>query len=254
MSSPSTPPDEMTDADSHWHRPGESVRTSADDVHARIRARIHGGQLRPGDRLPAERRLSEMFEVSRSTLREALSRLRAEGYVDVRRGVEGGTFVTELAQPYARWLGQMAADESLLREIIDVRTAVESQIAWLAAERRTPDDLRQLAGAIALDGAELTPRQFRESDSRFHGFLAEAAASPRLRRLMETARGELFTPASEPLILRATIERSHEEHHTILAAVRDGDGESAPPLMRHHLHATFEDVAEAIASAGRPSS
>ncbi|NYI45046.1 DNA-binding FadR family transcriptional regulator [Nocardioides aromaticivorans] len=214
---------------------------------------VHGGQLRPGDRLPAERRLSEMFAVSRSTLREALSRLRAEGYVEVRRGVEGGTFVTELAQPYARWLAQMADDGSLLREIIDVRTAVESHIAWLAAERRTAEDLQQLAEAIDVDGDRLTPRQFRESDSRFHGLLARAAGSPRLHRLMETARGELFTPASEPLILPGTIARSHEEHHGILAAVRAGDGNRAAQRMRDHLHATFDDVSSAIESAGHLS-
>ena len=114
---------------SPWHGVTTSSRTSADDVHARIRAMIYGGQLRPGNRLPAERRLSEMFSVSCSTLREALSRLRAEGYVDVRRGVEGGTFVTGLAQPYARWLARMAADETLLRDIIEVRMAVECQIS-----------------------------------------------------------------------------------------------------------------------------
>lgn len=251
MSNPSTPSDEVTSTDSQWHRHGTSVRTSTDDVHARIRAMIHGGQLRPGDRLPAERRLSEMFSVSRSTLREALSRLRAEGYVEVRRGVDGGTFVTELAQPYARWLAQMADDESLLREIMDVRTAVESQIAWLAAARRTMVDLEQLEEAIALSGEKISPRQFRESDTRFHGLLAEAAGSPRLRGLMETARGELFTPASEPLILRDTIARSHQEHRDILAAVRDGDSELAARRMRDHLHATCADVAGAIASAGR---
>lgn len=254
MNTPSTPPVEPIAADSHWHRHGETVRTSTDDVHDRIRTMIHGGQLRPGDRLPAERRLSEMFAVSRSTLREALSRLRAEGYVEVRRGVDGGTFVTGLAQPYARWLAQMADDESLLREIIDVRTAVESQVAWLAAERRTAEDLQRLAAAIDFDGDELSPGEFRESDSRFHGLLADAAGSPRLRRLMEAARGELFTPASEPLILRGTIARSHHEHHEILAAVRDGNGELAARRMRDHLHATFDDVASAIETAGHLSS
>lgn len=252
MNGPSTPPADAIAEDSHWHRSRESVRSTADDVHARIRAMIHGGELRPGDRLPAERRLSEIFSVSRSTLREGLSRLRAEGYVEVRRGVDGGTFVTELAQPYARWLDQLAADSSLLREIIDVRTAVESQIAWLAAERRTETDIEQMAATLALPGDELTPRQFRASDTQFHGLLARAAGSQRLRQLMDIARGELFTPASEPLILRSTIDRSHEEHRAILDAVRQQDPELASRRMREHLQATFGDVTCAIATVGRP--
>jgi GntR family transcriptional repressor for pyruvate dehydrogenase complex len=184
---------------------------------------------------------------------EGLTTLRAEGYVEVRRGVDGGTFVTQLTQPYARWLAHMATDESLLREIIDVRTAVECQIAWLAAERRTERELDALSRTIEMRGEDLAPREFRESDTRFHGLLATAAGSPRLRRLMDTARGELFTPASEPLILRDTICRSHAEHHAILDAVRDQDTEAAARSMRAHLRATFKDVSAAIAAAD-PSS
>ncbi|OBJ42240.1 hypothetical protein A5630_21270 [Mycolicibacterium mucogenicum] len=210
---------------------------------------IHGGHLSPGDCLPPERVLSEMLDVSRSSLREGLAVLRAEGYVEMRRGIGGGTFITELDVAYARWLATMAADSDLLREIIDVRTAVETQIAWLAAERRVDEQIDEMRSMLDVDGKSLSAQEFRDIDSRFHRMLAEAAGSPRLLALMQSARGELFTPASSLLTSSPTIARSHEEHRDIFAAVAAAEPELAATQMRAHLQSTFNDVALAVADS-----
>lgn len=239
----------MSDASSSvtlgWQRSSQ-VRTSAEDVYLRLKAMIHGGSLSPGDRLPPERELSDLLSVSRSTLREGLSVLRSEGYAEVRRGVGGGTFVADLQRAYARWLSTMAADDALLREIIDLRTAVECQIAWLAADRRDDTLLVRMRSCLDVDGAVLTTPEFREIDSQFHGLLAEAAASDRLTSLMLSARGELFTPASALLTSNQTIVRSHGEHLDILCAVERGDSQAASKVMRVHLQSTFDDVTSAV--------
>ncbi|MEU1519857.1 FadR/GntR family transcriptional regulator [Streptomyces sp. NPDC005811] len=238
---------EVEEGDAQWRRPpGRAPRSTAEDVHARLKNMIHTGELGPGDRLPPERRLCAMLEVSRSTLREGLSALRADGYLEARRGAGGGTFISRLDEPYARWLTSMRSDKGRLRDIMDLRSAVECEIALLAAERGTEAQLQGLSATLAMDGSELGPGQFREADAQFHGLLAEAAASPRLKALMVEARGELFAPASTPLIDEPTIARSHAEHQAILEAVRARDPLRAAQSMRAHLHSTFVDVSSVI--------
>lgn len=243
-------PDSGDSSTLQW-TPSIQVRTSAEDVYVRLRAMIRAGSLSPGDRLPPERELSDMLAVSRSTLREGLSVLRSEGYAEVRRGVGGGTFVADLEHAYARWLAAMADDNSLLREIIDLRTAVECQIARLAAERRDGDQLASMRTTLDVDELTLTAPAFREIDSRFHGQLANAAGSIRLTSLMHSARGELFTPASSPLTSSPMIRRSHGEHVRIFEAVESGDPALASTMMREHLRSTFDDVATAIVERAR---
>lgn len=229
-----------------WPNSATSARTSVDQVHATLKNMIHRGELAPGDRLPAERRLCAMLQVSRSTLREALNALRADGYVEVRRGgASGGTFVTRLDEAYARWLSWMQADRARLREIMHVRTAVECQIAWLAAERDIPD-ARQLNATMPAKTSDMSPKDFREADARFHAALADAADSPRLKSLMVEARGELFVPASSNLLDAATMARSHQQHKVILRAVLAGKPGQAVDAMRAHLASTFHDVSSAL--------
>lgn len=225
-----------------WRHTSAASRTSVEGVLTRLKNMVHFGELGPGDRLPPERQLCEMLQVSRSTLREALQALRADGYIEVRRGSSGGNFISRLDEPYARWLRSMRENPDRLPEIIDVRKAVECEVARLAAERRTPTFLEQLDVAVTGDPATMSAREFREADAQFHLLLADAAANKRLKKLVIEARGELFAPASSPLIDQPTIERSWAEHMAILEAVRAGDSERAATAMRTHLKSTFDDV------------
>jgi GntR family transcriptional repressor for pyruvate dehydrogenase complex len=225
--------------------PGSS-RPTVDEVHTILKNMIHRGELQPDDRLPPERRLCGMLQVSRSTLREALNALRADGYVEVRRGAQGGTFVSHLTEPYARWLAWMRADGTRLQEIMNLRTAVECQIAWLAAARHAVKPIPGLASTLNDGGSAMGPREFRLADGRFHSLLADAADSPRLKALMIEARGELFVPASAALLDGPTIARSHAEHRAILRAVGQGDPSAAAESMRTHLASTLHDAASVI--------
>lgn len=206
-----------------------------------IRARIHRGELGPGDRLPAERDLAEQLGVGRLRLREALASLESEGYVVARRGATGGRFVTELQAPYGNWVDQMRRDLSELNDIVDFRIAVECEVARLAALRSTKSDVTAMRAAIrALDRAT-TPRAYRTADLAFHGALAAAARSPRLAAAVGQARGDLFSPVDE-LWFDGRSDDSARDHRAIADACEARDPEAAAAVMARHINQTRSDI------------
>ena len=123
-------------------------RTAGERIAERIVTAIALGEFVPDQRLPTERELASMLEVSRTTVREALQRLQASGYVTTRRGRGGGTFVRADRGPdfddmIARTLGPVWAD---LTELLDFRRLVEQLIARTAAQRRDERDIGRIRG------------------------------------------------------------------------------------------------------------
>ncbi len=125
----------------------EREATLADVVSKQIQGMIVERQLMPNDRLPAERDLAEQLGVSRTVVREAVRSLTAKGLLEVVRG-RGGTVVRS---PTAATMSEMMAlflrgDERALdyENLIEVRRVLETAIAGIAAERRTPEDLREM--------------------------------------------------------------------------------------------------------------
>ncbi len=126
------------------------MRTAGERIAERLVTAIALGEFEPGQRLPTERDLSTTLEVSRTTVREALQRLQAAGYVTTRRGRGGGTFIQTGAGPGSdemikRTLGPAWDD---LTELLDYRRLVEQQIARTAAERRSADDVEMIRRAV----------------------------------------------------------------------------------------------------------
>jgi GntR family transcriptional repressor for pyruvate dehydrogenase complex len=243
-------PDQLLD--DTWARTPTTPRTSVDEVSSELKNMVHTGELGPGDRLPPERQLCEMLQVSRSTLREGLRALRSEGYLEVRRGSSGGHFISRLDEPYARWLDSMRERPAQLQEVIEVRMAVECEVARLAAERQDRSRLPRLQVSFDRDPSGMSPRDFRDADAQFHLLLADAAGNARLKALVTQARGELFTPANSALLDNQTRARSTAEHQAILEAVRAGDVDRASHSMREHLQSTFDDVRRAMSVSKLP--
>ncbi|BBY66018.1 FadR/GntR family transcriptional regulator [Mycolicibacterium helvum] len=225
--------------------------TVSGDIAARLRALIHAGDLGPGDRLPSERELAKQLGVGRVSIREALRLLQARGYVEVRRGATGGTFVTQLDQPYQDWLRQMRASVNDISDILDLRIGLEGRAAALAALRRTDEQLAVMRSAID----ELTDSDsrvsFRNSDARFHGALALASANPRLESAIARARGEMFAPLDK-LVFTETVESTRVGHLAIYEAVRDQDPARATRAVEDHLEQTRRELGQVI-SDERPA-
>lgn len=210
-------------------------------VAEHIRGMIHRGELGPGDRLPPERELAEELGVARASLRAAIKSLEARGYVMVRRGSHGGTFVTELSRPFSEWRDHVRNQRGEIDEIIDFRIALEQHAARLAAQRRDRTDLAQLRGAIeTMDGSD-SRAVFRLSDSQFHTGVARASRNTRLQAGIDQARGALFSP-HDLLEYVEPVEESVRDHREIYEAVRAKDGEAASRLMAAHIERTREQL------------
>jgi GntR family transcriptional repressor for pyruvate dehydrogenase complex len=153
-------------------------------IVAQIKDAIFGGSLKPGERLPSERELADIFRTSRVTVRSAILTLRNNGIVTVRKGTGGGTFVaqdldegeiTDLLRDIIKWknIG--------IRDVLEVRGILEPHIAYLAAVDPTPAQIRQIRESIEeLEESFASRSTFQSRDENFHKALADAADNPLL--------------------------------------------------------------------------
>lgn len=214
-----------------------STPTISEDVADRVRRLIHSGELSAGDRLRAERDLAADFGVARVSVREAIRLLAEGGYVTVRRGGQGGTFVAGLEDPYRQWLQQMRTRAGELDAILDLRVAVEGHAAYLAAQRCGTDEVDGLRAALTLMATATNRSSFRLADSHFHAGVGGAARSPRLKDLVEQARGDYFVPADK-LIYEEQIEASLDGHTRVVEAIQHADADAARSAMVDHIELT----------------
>jgi GntR family transcriptional repressor for pyruvate dehydrogenase complex len=209
-------------------------------VAQQLAAEIAAGRLAPGDRLPTEAQLVGQFRVSRTVVREALSRLKSLGLVESRQG--SGVYVHPQAAcaPLRFDVGHGASRDAVL-QMVEVRRALEAEAADLAARRRTPaqvDDLRQTLAA--LDAAVAAGRDGVEEDVRFHRAIAEATANPflmgTLDYLARFQRGSTQVTRANEARRDDFAAAVRAEHHAILAAIEAGDPDAARDAAREHMH------------------
>jgi GntR family transcriptional repressor for pyruvate dehydrogenase complex len=204
-------------------------------VH-RLLGMVRTGNLKPGDRLPSERELAELFDVSRPTIREAIKALTMLGVLRTRHG--GGIFVSPLEA--ADLLGPLTFFLSLrdveVDHLYDARALIEGEIAARAACRASEADANELEALIAQqEGVVDNPVAYRDVDRRFHMRLAEISGNPFLARTAESlfTLGEEFRKiASETT---AVISGSVRDHKRIVVALRARDAEAARSAMRDHM-------------------
>jgi DNA-binding FadR family transcriptional regulator len=211
-----------------------SPPTAFEETVARLGTAIRLGLLGPGDRLPPERALAEQLEISRSTLRHAITALVEAGLLFAQRGRGGGTFVT-MAPPLTGGTGEL---EREARDVLDRRLAVETGAVVLAAERARGGDLDTLTRLAAAMSEPGPFERYRRADVRFHIALAEAARSPALVADMTAVQGQM----SELIALiphpDTVLARSNAQHHILVDLVRGGEAGTAVALVRRHLAGT----------------
>lgn len=209
-------------------------------VHEKIIQQIGGliesGNLKGGDRLPPERKLAETFKVSRNTVREAIKILSEKGVLHSRTGA--GTYVTESGRSV---LETAVADileqkRSRLKEIIELREIIETQIAFLAAERISDKGISALEEVVAKQEKRFASgKSHVELDVLFHRLVAREAGNSVLLSvyeklhdiLFETRKGELQSP-----------ERGRQaiiHHKEIVRSLKSRDGEGAARMMKEHI-------------------
>jgi len=208
----------------------------AQSVVDRILDLVRTGMLRAGDRLPSERELIEILNISRPSLREALRALSILGVVDTRHG--GGAYITDLdARSLLAPLDFfLSLSQSNLADAFESRRIVEIEIARKAALNATPDDVESLKGMLAAHEKVLTdPVGFRILDSRFHARLSNIAGNVVLERIaygLYNMGLDIRRRATQNVAL---IHRSLGEHTKIVSAVAARDPEQAAVAMSVHL-------------------
>lgn len=208
-----------------------------------LRARIVDGDLAPGQPVPSESELVGEFSVSRTVVREAMSRLQAAGLVETHQG--RGSFV--LARPSGRTFAVEAGRSPADRvQLLELRLAVETEVAALAAARRSGDQLAAARrAAVAFAAAQERPAEAVGADFRFHSALADASGNRYLRDLVGTLGEPMIAmPAARLTAGPGALDLVVAEHEAVLAAVERGEAETARAAMRVHL-------ANSIARLGR---
>ena len=199
-------------------------------VVERIQRALTLGLLVPGDRLPAERALSQGMGVSRVTVREALRVLQGEGLLATRRG-SGGTTV---APNIDGLRGADSGHEERVREVFELRLALESTAARLAAERHLEVDLDELTACQAAMARSTDVHSFRRADSKFHLTVARMSGNHLLRQAIEDARAVAFSTLDRRSF--TPLQRSSiHDHAAVLQAIERREPPAAADAMMLHI-------------------
>ena len=194
-----------------------------------------------GTTLPSERELAERLTVSRATLREAMTALRAAGLVETTRGRGGGTVVTwKPANPSARGVARATARKRQdWLDALDFRRIVEPGAAHLAAQMDLGDERRnQLEQAHEEVASARKPADHRMADSRFHLTVATITGSPRLVEAVTSVQSTLHEMLNAIPTLEANIAHSDRQHTTLVRHILKGRADRARQVMEEHCDDT----------------
>ena len=217
-------------------------RSLAQEVVEALQAPIRDGRVAPGTKLPSEGQVMAALRVSRTVVREALSKLQAAGLVATRHGV--GTFVVGRGDEAGFRLGPQHLET--LRDVIamlELRMGVETEAAGLAAQRRTPANLKVMREALDEFAAAVEVRRDAvAADFRFHSEIARATQNAHFSNLLDTL-GSRIIPRSRLEPDATTLDRDRQaylrhvnaEHESIHDAIARQDAEGARAAMRTHL-------------------
>jgi len=221
--------------------------TAARAVADRLIAAIAVGDYSPGERLPAERELAAMLEVSRVTVRAALADLREAGYVEARRGRSGGSFVrtdwgTRTAGAVQSLLGE---DWERMEELFDLRRLIESLVARTAAERHTSEDDEAIGAALLRYERATEPVEARAADVDFHRSIAAAAHNPSLAALSRQLLAQVSLGISHEPFTPELRDRALPHHLGLADAIAAGNPDVAAEIARDHFRIT-EDALRGV--------
>jgi GntR family transcriptional repressor for pyruvate dehydrogenase complex len=227
----------------------ESVKSSriSEYIISQIRDAVFEGKLKPGDRLPPEHQLMETFGVSKATLREALRGLELLGFLQVRKGVDGGGVITEVDIKPA--LGSLTNylhfKNPSISDLTQVRVLLESYCAEKAAQAITPEEIRNLDKlnedcALALEADN--PDEIRKNEIAFHRTIAGVTQNPVLMVLVDIVEN-LLDDTKEILHPDKTFsEKVLAAHKKITAALLQKNPDQTREEMVKHIREVEKDL------------
>ena len=228
-------------------RPRQSLTSQ---LVASVTERIQSGRYRRGDQLPTEKDMIEEFGVSRTVVREAIANLKASGMVATRQGI--GAFVLDEGPRGFRISEDNLSVVEEVIEALELRIALESEAAALAARRRSPAELARIETACAaMDAAIEAGEETAALDIAFHRAIAQATGNRHFLGLFNYL-GEVLVPRArvpthqlDAGTLKDYLRRISAEHHQIVAAIAAGDSDGARAALRTHLGGSRDRLAQA---------
>ena len=236
-----------------FHAPVAAQRLS-DQLAAALASRVASGELAPGDRLPTEQQLAAAHGVSRTVVREAVHQLKSQGLLRSRQG--SGVFVTDGAtqRPLSFDPAVLESMDAVV-QVVEVRRALEGEIAALAAERATRRDVATLRQALrAIDAAAAAGRDGVAEDLALHQAVAHATGNPQFSRLLgfleQYLREAMRVTRGNEARHRTFADAVRAEHLALVDAIAAGDATAARrAAVRHMRHAAERLVAGGVVAS-----
>lgn len=217
----------------------------SDQVAEALSAEINAGRPAVGEKLPTEAALAEQFAVSRTVVREAVSRLKSLNLVESRQG--SGVFVKELGFSPLNFDAGSAISKQAVIQMVEVRRALEAEVAALAAQRRSAADIQRIHQAIiALDKAVNSGGDGVEEDVNYHRAIADAAQNPflisTLDYLRQFLRGATRVTRANEARRADFASQVREEHAAIAQAIEKGDAALARRVATAHMDNAIQRI------------
>jgi GntR family transcriptional regulator, transcriptional repressor for pyruvate dehydrogenase complex len=242
--------------DTELFAPVSREATLANRVTKEIGKLIIDGRIEMGQRLPSERDLADQFGVSRTVVREAVRGLVAKGWLEVRPG--SGTIVRSptagaLTQSLTLLLRGGLSDVDYTK-VHEIRRLLEIEIAGLAAERTSNDDLAKLAATLDEMEANRADRDlYAKSDVAFHAALAAATHNELFPLLLDSIVDIMVEVRQLGFDVPGSSEHALSQHRAILEQVRSGNAKGARQAMRKHLDYSEDVMRRALELQARAS-
>ncbi len=213
------------------------------DVVEQIQEAIIDGQLKVGDRLPAERELKEMLQTSRSTLREALRVLEQKGLIEIKLGMGGGAVVKKVTSDLvAESLDLLIRSNQVsLQHIAEFRERVEGDVVRLATSRLKKADIDTLEKLLEKSrqclarGTAGVP-DFLSADQQIHQYFAKITGNPIYISLFKTMHNNIRRYFDALLFREESEMRENlQDLESVVAAMKRGDADTAGKIVRTHV-------------------
>lgn len=220
------------------------IRRSDSQAH-HILVMIQDGELNIGDRLPGQRELAAQLNIGRSTVREAIRSLEALGYVETRVGL--GTYVVSTASDQienslSAWL---EANKDQVIKVFEVREALESKAAELAASNARPEDIQLMEETLlAMESAieQDDHQRVTEMDEKFHDIIGNSAGNSLLFQMIEDICSVLTEARRAVLAMPGRAMRSLNEHWAVVEAIKSSNPHMAKHAMAQHIKNAVDDI------------
>ena len=209
-------------------------------IAKQVREAIYSGKLKPGDKLPTERDLAKMFNVSRAAVRSAVLNLEQAGLLKIRKGSGGGFFVRELdCRPVRDSFNDLLRLGKIsVSDLTEARGILEPEASRFAAKRATPNDIEEMEQSISDLQQRMSqglPR--RPADFNFHDCVTRGSKNPVIIIIMRALTDLIFQTIGSYTVDPKRNEEIINQHKRILDAIKAKDPENAQAFALEHVRA-----------------